>query len=65
MTDDGRQHPKMNVYEIDPTTDERWEGLLQSHPRASIFHTRGWLEALQNRTATLQSPLQPLRRDVR
>jgi len=37
----------MDVYEIDPTTDERWENLLQSHPQASIFHTRGWLEALQ------------------
>ena len=36
----------MNIYEIDPTTDERWEDLLQSHPRASIFHSRGWLQAL-------------------
>jgi len=36
----------MNVYEIDPTTDARWENLLQSHPSASIFHNRGWLEAL-------------------
>lgn len=37
----------MNVYEIDPTTDERWDDFLQSHPQASIFHTRGWLEALR------------------
>jgi len=37
----------MDVYEIDPTADERWEELLQNHPRASIFHTRGWLEALK------------------
>lgn len=37
----------MNVYEIDPTTDERWEDFLQSHPQASIFHTWGWLEALR------------------
>ena len=36
----------MNIYEIDPTTDERWEDFLQSHPQASIFHTCGWLEAL-------------------
>ncbi len=36
----------MNIYEIDPTADERWEGFLQSHPRASIFHSRGWLQAL-------------------
>ena len=37
----------MNVYEIDPTTDERWEDFLHDHPQASIFHTRGWLEALR------------------
>ena len=37
----------MNVYEIDPTTDQRWEDFLQRHPQASIFHTRGWLEALR------------------
>ena len=36
----------MQVYEIDPTTNERWEKFLQNHPRSSIFHTRGWLEAL-------------------
>src|SRR5271165_2171364 len=37
----------MKVYEIDRTIDERWEDLLQNHPQASIFHTRGWLEALR------------------
>jgi CelD/BcsL family acetyltransferase involved in cellulose biosynthesis len=37
----------MNVYEIDPTADERWDNFVRSHPRASIFHTRAWLEALQ------------------
>ena len=37
----------MTVYEIDPTRDERWDGFLQNHPHASIFHTRGWLEALR------------------
>jgi len=36
----------MTVYEIDPTKDERWDDLLHSHAQASIFHTRGWLEAL-------------------
>ena len=36
-----------NVYEIDPTSDGRWESFLQTHPRASIFHTRSWLEALR------------------
>lgn len=37
----------MDVYEIDPTRDERWDPFLQNHPEASIFHTRGWLEALR------------------
>src|SRR5271157_2134515 len=37
----------MDVYEIDPTRDERWDAFLQEHPEASIFHTRGWLEALR------------------
>jgi CelD/BcsL family acetyltransferase involved in cellulose biosynthesis len=37
----------MQVYEIDPTTDERWNELLQQHPLASIFHTQEWLLALR------------------
>ncbi len=37
----------MTIYEIDPTRDERWDEFLERHPEASIFHTRGWLEALR------------------
>lgn len=37
----------MHVYEIDPATDERWDGFIQSHPQASVFHSAGWLEALR------------------
>src|ERR1035438_10258989 len=37
----------MPVFQIDPTRDERWDDFLQKHTDASIFHTRGWLEALQ------------------
>lgn len=37
----------MTVYHIDPLTDPRWESLLLQNPRASVFHTRGWLQALQ------------------
>jgi hypothetical protein len=37
----------MDVYEIDPTRDERWDEFLRKHPNASTFHTRGWLEALR------------------
>ena len=36
----------MSVYRIDPLQDSRWEKLLDSHPNASVFHTRGWLETL-------------------
>lgn len=34
------------VYELDPLTDSRWPGLVASHPRASVFHTQTWLNAL-------------------
>ena len=31
---------------IDPLSDDRWENLVASHPNATAFHQRGWLEAL-------------------
>jgi CelD/BcsL family acetyltransferase involved in cellulose biosynthesis len=34
------------VYVIDPLLDPRWDKFLQWHPRASIFHSSGWLRAL-------------------
>jgi len=34
------------VYEIDPLTDRRWPEFLNRESAASVFHTRGWLEAL-------------------
>src|SRR5262249_550461 len=37
----------MKVYQIDPTVDPRWERFIEKHPQASIFHTTGWLAALQ------------------
>lgn len=37
----------MTVYKVDPIRDRRWAEFLQKHPEASIFHTSGWLEALQ------------------
>jgi GNAT acetyltransferase-like protein len=37
----------MRFYEIDPTKDVRWAELVERHPRASVFHTVGWLEALR------------------
>jgi hypothetical protein len=34
------------VYTLDPLQDRRWEGFVQLHPRASLFHSSGWLRAL-------------------
>jgi CelD/BcsL family acetyltransferase involved in cellulose biosynthesis len=36
----------MQLHTIDPLSDSRWEDLVASHPRASVFHHRGWLKAL-------------------
>jgi CelD/BcsL family acetyltransferase involved in cellulose biosynthesis len=37
----------MKIFTIDPCHDSRWVRFLNRHPRASIFHTPGWLEALR------------------
>jgi CelD/BcsL family acetyltransferase involved in cellulose biosynthesis len=37
----------VSVLRIDPLRDERWEEFLQGHPCASVFHTTGWLRALE------------------
>lgn len=36
-----------SVYSIDPLHDPRWPEFVCRHPNASVFHTRGWLRALQ------------------
>lgn len=38
----------MNLYQIDPTKDVRWADLVNRHPRASVFHTSAWLQALRH-----------------
>ena len=51
---------------LDPLADTRWDELLERHPRASVFHSRGWLEALKRTygyeplvlTTTAQGPLE-------
>src|SRR6266851_1576568 len=37
----------MRFYQVDPMQDARWAELVERHPRASVFHTAGWLRALQ------------------
>ncbi|BCS36077.1 methicillin resistance protein [Luteitalea sp. TBR-22] len=35
------------VHTMDPLADRRWDAFVARHPRASVFHGRHWLEALQ------------------
>lgn len=56
----------MTFYALDPLEDSRWDDLVASHPRASVFHHSGWLRALARtygyRTVALTStpPGRPL-----
>jgi hypothetical protein len=36
----------MDIYTLDPMLDGRWDELVASHPKASVFHQKGWLKAL-------------------
>ncbi len=35
------------IHELNPLEDARWDDLVAAHPRASVFHSRAWLEALR------------------
>ncbi len=35
------------IWALDPLRDDRWLELVSRHPQGSVFHTRGWLNALQ------------------
>jgi CelD/BcsL family acetyltransferase involved in cellulose biosynthesis len=35
------------IDEIDPLTDRRWDCFLEQNPRATVFHSIPWLEALR------------------
>jgi hypothetical protein len=37
----------VSVYRLDPLQDSRWSTLVAHHPRASVFHTRQWLDTLR------------------
>ena len=39
--------PVPRVYQTDPLRDSRWGAFVESHPRASVFHTTNWLQALK------------------
>jgi hypothetical protein len=57
----------MAVYEIDPLEGSRWAELVETHPSASAFHSRSWLEALRRTyefipiVLTTTEPGQPLK----
>src|SRR5689334_22952569 len=35
------------IHSIDPIADHRWNEFVSRHPRASMFHSRAWLQALK------------------
>ncbi len=35
------------MYQLNPISDQRWPDFLNRHPHAHVFHTPGWLQALQ------------------
>src|SRR5277367_412601 len=37
----------MKLHQLDPTNDPRWAQFVERHPKASIFHTVGWLSVLR------------------
>jgi hypothetical protein len=37
----------VEVHELDPIEDPRWDELVKSHPMASVFHNPKWLRALR------------------
>lgn len=36
----------VNLSILNPVSDSRWDDLIERHPQASVFHQRGWLQAL-------------------
>ena len=36
----------MQLHTLDPMIDHRWDDLVASHAKASVFHQSGWLRAL-------------------
>ena len=45
--DNSQPVPRFCCYQLDPTKDSRWAELVERHPRASVFHTVAWLQALR------------------
>ena len=41
-----REQVRHLIYKLDPISDPRWEEFVQRDPRTSVFHSRGWLQAI-------------------
>ena len=60
----------METHVIDPLLDDRWDVLVRHHASASVFHERGWLEALSRTygykpfVLTTAMPGEPLKNGV-
>jgi CelD/BcsL family acetyltransferase involved in cellulose biosynthesis len=58
------------IYTLNPLHDSRWNDFIDRHPRASIFHTPGWLRALHHTYGyepvayTTSAPGEPLRNGI-
>jgi Acetyltransferase (GNAT) domain len=46
--DNFRRVSRSYCYQLDPIQDRRWAELVERHPKASVFHTVGWLKALRS-----------------
>jgi CelD/BcsL family acetyltransferase involved in cellulose biosynthesis len=38
----------MPIYDADPQEDLRWRGLVETHPKSTVFHSPEWLETLRS-----------------
>ena len=45
--DNQQPAPHFCCYQLDPIQDPRWAHLVQTHCKASVFHTVAWLRALR------------------
>lgn len=45
-THDAIRCENVNIRVTNPLADDQWDSLVAQHPRATVFHRRGWLEAL-------------------
>jgi CelD/BcsL family acetyltransferase involved in cellulose biosynthesis len=46
--DAAKSLPNRSTHAFDPLTDPRWERFVSAEPRSSVFHSRGWMQALRH-----------------